>query len=140
MTGVDARLAGPFVVVAASLALASLDFVGSLLAKEWAEGRNHWFFAGGLVAFGVLFSVYAIILRVAELSTVTLGWIVCLQVGLLVIERVRYGVTLPAGKWVAIMAILVLQTYLIVAPNGETSGDAASLPRTAMPPVGSTLR
>ena len=30
--------------------LAALDFLGAVLAKEWAEGRNHWLFAAGLVA------------------------------------------------------------------------------------------
>ena len=79
-----------------------------MLAKEWAEERNHW-----------LFAVYAVSLRLAELSTVTFGWIVTLQVGLLLLERIRYAVVLPSGKWVAIVAILVLQAYLILAPNGE---------------------
>lgn len=79
---------------------------------------SHLLFAG-LLTFGVLFGVYAASLKVAELSTVTFGWVVFLQVGLLVLERVRYGVELPPGKWAAIAAILVLQAYLILAPNGE---------------------
>jgi hypothetical protein len=58
---------------------------------------------------------------VAELSVVTFGWIVFLQVGLLILDRVRYGVELPPGKWVAIAAILVLQAYLILAPNGVSA-------------------
>jgi hypothetical protein len=49
-----------------------------VLAKEWATERNHWLFAGGLVAFGALFAVYAVSLRLTELSTVTFGWIVTL--------------------------------------------------------------
>ena len=36
------------------------------------------------------------------------------------LERIRYAVVLPNGKWAAIVAILVLQAYLILAPNGET--------------------
>jgi hypothetical protein len=64
--------------------------------------------------------VYAVSLRVAELSTVTFGWIVTLQVGLLLLERIRYAVELPNGKWAAIVAILVLQAYLILAPNGSS--------------------
>jgi hypothetical protein len=47
---------------------------------------------------------------------VTFGWIVTLQVGLL-LERVRHEVVLPTGKWAAIVAILA---HLILAPNGET--------------------
>ena len=70
----------------------------------------------GLLSFGALFAVYAVSLRLAELSTVTFGWIVTLQVGLLLLERVRYEVVLPSGKWAAIVAILA---YLILAPNRE---------------------
>ena len=103
--------ASPVLLVGAMVMLAALDFLGAVLAKEWAEGRNHWLFAAGLVAFGALFAVYAVSLKVAELSTVTFGWIVTLQVGLLLLERIRYAVELPNGKWAAIVAILVLQAY-----------------------------
>jgi hypothetical protein len=101
--------ASPLLLVGAMVMLAALDFLGAVLAKEWAEGRNHWLFAAGLVAFGALFAVYAVSLKVAELSTVTFGWIVTLQVGLLLLERIRYAVELPNGKRAAIVAILVLQ-------------------------------
>jgi hypothetical protein len=114
------RMGGsPLLLVGAMVVLAALDFLGAVLAKEWAVERNHWLFAGGLAAFGALFAVYALSLKLAELSTVTFGWIVTLQVGLLLLERVRYTVVLPTGKWAAIAAILVLQAYLILAPNGE---------------------
>jgi hypothetical protein len=117
---VTMRMGGsPLLLAGAMVVLATLDFVGAVLAKEWAEERNHWLFAGGLAAFGALFAVYALSLKLAELSTVTFGWIVTLQVGLLLLERVRYAVVLPSGKWAAIVAILVLQAYLILAPNGE---------------------
>ena len=116
-TGVPASWRFYAVSLGAMLALAGLDVVGSVFAKEWAEGRHlGWFFAG-LLCFGVLFTVYATSLKVAELSVVTFGWIVFLQVGLLLYERLRYGVELPPAKWVAIAAILALQAYLILAPN-----------------------
>jgi hypothetical protein len=108
----------PVILFAAMIALAGLDFLGAVLAKEWAASRSHWLFAAGLLAFAVLFGVYAVSLEMAELSTVTFGWIIFLQVGLLLYERIRYGVTLPAGKWVAIPVILGLQAYLVLAPNG----------------------
>lgn len=107
--------------LAAMIALAGLDFVGALFAKEWAERHHAGFFLAGLLCFGVLFAVYAASLRVAELSVVTFGWIVLLQVGLLVFDRVHYGVELPPGKWIAIVAILVLQAYLILAPNASVA-------------------
>jgi hypothetical protein len=103
--------------LAAMLTLAGLDFVGAVFAKEWVEGRQVTWFLAGLVAFGVLFAVYAYSLQYAELSIVTFGWIVFLQVGLLLYERLRYDVTLPPGKWAAIALIITLQAYLILAPN-----------------------
>lgn len=109
--------ASPLLLVSAAVTLATLDFVGAVFAKEWAAGHNHWFLGGGLLMFGVLFIVYAISLKTAELSTVTLGWIVLLQIGLLLVERFRYGVSLPGGKWAAIAATLLLQAYLILTPN-----------------------
>ena len=89
------RMGGSPMLLVGGDRAAALDFVGSVLAKEWATERNHWLFAGGLVAFGALFAVYAVSLKVAELSTVTFGWIITLQVGLLVVERIRYEVVLP---------------------------------------------
>jgi hypothetical protein len=102
----------------AMLALAGLDFLGAMLAKEWVERHHPAYFLAGLLSFGILFAVYAASLKVAELSVVTFGWIVFLQAGLVILDRVRYGVELPPGKWVAIAAILILQAYLVLAPNG----------------------
>ena len=104
---------------AAMILLAGLGLVGALLAKEWAERHHAAWFVGGLLTFGVLFAVYAASLRLAELSVVTFGWIVFLQVGLLLCDRLRYGVELPPAKLVAIAAILALQAYLVLAPNGS---------------------
>src|SRR4029453_6494235 len=96
------RMGGsPLLLVGAMLMLAALDFIGAVFAKEWGAQRNHWLFAAGLGAFAALFAVYAVSLRMAELSTVTFGWIVTLQVGLLLLERLRYEAGLPGGKWAA---------------------------------------
>lgn len=103
--------------LAAMLTLAGLDFVGAVFAKEWVEERQAGWFLAGLIAFGILFAVYAYSLQYAGLSIVTFGWVVFLQVGLLVYERLRYDVALAPGKWAAIVLILALQAYLILAPN-----------------------
>ena len=79
--------ASPATLIALVVVLAGLDLVGALLAKEWTSGRSPWMFAGGALVFLLLFSVYAIGLRFAEMSTVTFGWIVGLQVAVLFLER-----------------------------------------------------
>ena len=112
------------VTFAAMLALAGLDLLGAVLAKEWVERQNGAWFLAGLLTFGALFAVYAASLRLAELSVVTFGWIVFLQVGLLLFDRFRYGVAFPPAKWLAIALILALQAYLVLAPTG--GADAAS--------------
>jgi hypothetical protein len=103
----------------AMLALAGLDFVGSIFAKEWTERQQPWLFLAGLASFAILFIVFANSLKVAELSIMTFGWVIFLQVGLLLVDRFRYGVEFPTGKWAAIVVILALQAYLILAPNGK---------------------
>jgi len=103
---------------AAMLALAALDLVGALAAKEWASTSHPASLLLGVAAFLVLFWVYASALQYAELALVTMGWIVVLQVGLLMIDRLHYGVHLAPGKWVAVAVILLAQGYLLLGPTG----------------------
>jgi hypothetical protein len=105
--------------IGAMVTLAGLDFVGSIFAKEWTERNQVTYYIAGLLAFVLLYCVYAASLRVAELSTVTFGWIVLLQVGIVIIDTQRYGVSLPAGKWAAVAGLLLLQGYLLLGPNGS---------------------
>jgi hypothetical protein len=50
---VTMRMGGsPLLLVGAMVGLAALDFLGAVLAKEWATERNHWLFAGGLAPNG----------------------------------------------------------------------------------------
>jgi multidrug transporter EmrE-like cation transporter len=112
--------------VTAMIVLALLDFIGAVFAKEWADTRQPWWFVAGLVTFMGLFVFYAASLKTAELSIVTIGWVVFLQVGLLLYERVRYGASLPPLKWVAIVLILALQAYLVLMPNETTSSPAVA--------------
>jgi hypothetical protein len=108
----------------AMLLLAALDFAAALAAKEWASAGSARWLLVGLGCFAALFYVYASSLQYAELATVTMGWIVLLQVGLLVLDRVRYDVALPPARWVAVGLILVLQAYLVLAPSVSRSGSA----------------
>lgn len=110
------------VSLGAMLTLAGLDMAGAVLAKEWTLRQHPAWFLAGLLTFGVLFAVYAASLHIAELSVVTLGWVVFLQVGLVVIDTMRYGVSFPPSKWAAIAIILLLQAFLVLGPNGEGAG------------------
>jgi hypothetical protein len=108
----------------AMVALAALDIVGALAAKEWASSSRMGALLLGVGAFLVLFWVYASALQYAELALVTMGWIVVLQVALLLVDRFQYGVHLAPGKWVAVGVILLAQTYLVLGPVGPGGVDA----------------
>jgi multidrug transporter EmrE-like cation transporter len=116
-------------LVAASIAtmavLALLDFIGAVFAKEWADTRNPLWFAAGLAIFVILFAFYAGSLQTAELSIVTIGWVVLLQVGLVLYERFRYDASLSPAKWAVIGLILALQAYLVLTPNEKATANAA---------------
>jgi hypothetical protein len=111
----------PLVAAIAMVALATIDLLGAVAAKEWVLQRQPSALVLGLAAFVVLFWVYASALQYAELALVTLGWIVALQVGVLLVDRVRYGVTLPVDRWVAIVVILAAEAYLLLVPGPQPS-------------------
>ncbi len=126
--------------IAAMLILALLDFLGAVFAKEWADTRQPWWFVAGLLTFMGLFAFYATSLKTADLSIVTIGWVVFLQVGLLLYERFRYGASLPPLKWGAIVLILALQAYLVLVPNTTTTDlpggeDIGQAPGEAVAPA-----
>lgn len=108
-------------IAGAAIVLAGLDFIGALFAKQWADHGNHLFFFIGLGTFGILFAVYATSLKTAELSVVTMGWVVMLQVGLILVDRLHYQVSFSWDKWLVIIIILVLQIYLILDPASAKS-------------------
>ena len=111
----------PVVATLCMAALAALDLFGAFAAKEWAEKQNTVALGLGALSFLVLFWVYASSLQYAELAVVTMGWIVLLQVGILVIDRIAFDSSLPAGKLAAVVIILAAQGYLVLAPSGPTA-------------------
>jgi hypothetical protein len=121
--GLAERWHPALLAVAAMLALAGLDFAGSIFAKEWAERHHAGLYIAGLATFVMLYIVYAKALEFAELSIVAFGWIVLLQVGLLLVDRFRYGVTFAPGTWVAIGMILLLQGYLLLGATARVGGQ-----------------
>ena len=98
-------------IIVAIVALAALDLLGAVLARSWADHRSIIAMVGGMMVFSLLFLVYGKSLDYAELSTVTIGWIVLLQIGVVVLDRL-HGVAIPPPKLAAIGLILALQTYL----------------------------
>lgn len=110
-------LGATLTIVGLTVVLASLDVVESVLAKEWSIRRSPWLLIAGLTASVLLFVVFVVAIRFTEMSTVTIGWVVMMQVGLMVTESVRYGVSHPTDRWVAMGAIICLLGYLVVAPS-----------------------
>lgn len=102
-------------IVGLTIALAGLDLVESVLAKEWSVRRNPWLLVAGIAASLSLFGLFVLAIRHAHMSTVTLGWIVTMQAGLMLIERFRYEVHHSADRWVAVSLMLVLQAYLLTS-------------------------
>ena len=105
----------PLAAIGAMAALAVLDLVGAVLARRYADHRSVFALVGGCVVFGALFWVYGRSLAYAELATVTFGWIVMLQIGVVLLDRVQNGITIPADRIAAMGAIVVLQGYLLLA-------------------------
>lgn len=103
------------VLLGAVVVLAGLDVGGALIAKQWSRTHDGWLLLAGAAVFVVLFGVYALALQVAELSIVTLGWIALLQVSLLLVDRLRYGIHLSNGQWSAVVLVLLLQGYLLLS-------------------------
>jgi hypothetical protein len=106
-------VAQPVVAVGAMLVLAGLDVLGAVLARRFAHSGSLTYFGAGLACFLVLFWVYASSLRYADLVPVTFGWIVALQVGLMIIERYRSAAAVPLGHWSAAAGIIALEGYLL---------------------------
>jgi hypothetical protein len=97
--------------------LAVVDLASAYVTKEAVVRRSvPWAFAG-VALFVLLFYVYASSLQYAELTLITLGWIVILQVGVVLLDRFRYGQVLGPDKWAAIILIIAAQTYLLFAPT-----------------------
>jgi hypothetical protein len=106
----------PVVAMVAMVLLAVVDLGGTYVTKEAVVRRSLPWAITGVALFVLLFYVYASSLQYAELTLVTLGWIVFLQVGVVLLDRFRYGQVFGLDKWLAIALIIAAQTYLLLAP------------------------
>ena len=116
----------PVVAAVAMLLLAAVDVGGAYAAKEAVVRRSPAWAAAGVGLFLLLFYVYASSLQYAELALVALGWVVALQIGVVLLDQFKYGNVLSADKWVAVAVILAAQAYLLLSP-------IASSPATPVP-------
>ena len=101
-------------VIAAMIALAGLDLIGAMFRRCWGDHRSIVSMIGGIIVFGLLFVVYGKSLDFVDLSTVTIGWVVLLQVGVMVLDRLD-GVVISMPQLGAMGLILILQAYLTVS-------------------------
>ncbi len=118
---IPTRVPAPLLLAGTALILAALDLGGAMAAKAWSEHRSLVWFGAGLGLFMVLFWVYGSALRYAELAEVTIAWIVVLQISLMILDRFVYGVHIPGAKWLAVVGILGLEAFLILAPDAGSA-------------------
>jgi len=68
----------------------------------------------------MLFIVYVKSLSVAELWTVTFGWVTLLEIGVVVLDRLRFDTHIPPQKVVLGCAIVILQIALLLPAASST--------------------
>lgn len=118
-----------FWAILAMLLLAGVDLLGAYLAKEFSI-RPRWFvLVAGAASFVVLFAVYVKSLSVSEMWIVTFGWVVLLEVGVLVLDRVHFGTDISPRKWV-LAGLLVCLQVAIMLPDG--ADEKATAPAGAL--------
>ncbi len=105
--------------IGAIVTLAGLDLAGALLAKEFSIKPRWFILVFGLGAFALLFVVYVKSLSLTELWVVTFGWVVLLEVGVLLLDRFRFDTHIPPHK-LALAAVIVLLQVALMWPH-ETS-------------------
>jgi hypothetical protein len=105
------------------LLLASLDLIGSVLLKEAMLRRSPVLAIAGAGVFVFLAMTLALALEVAELSLVSLGWIVLLQVAVMVVDATRYGYTPGRVQLVAICVAMLALVVAVVAPPAPPRQD-----------------
>lgn len=118
----------PLVGAFAMVTLASVDLLASITAKEAVVRRSGSLALIGAGLFLLLFWVYVSSLQYAELAPVTFGWIVVLQIGVLLVDRYRYGTQLPRGAWFAVLLMIATQGYLMHVSD-TTGTDREPVPR-----------
>lgn len=102
--------------ICAVIVLAGLDLLGAFLAKEFSIRPRWIMMAGGVLAFALLFVVYVKSLSVSDLWVVTFGWVVLVEIGVLLLDRLRFDTDIPPHKLVLAGVIVLLQVLLMLPP------------------------
>ncbi|MCW2527519.1 MAG: hypothetical protein JWM76_2379 [Pseudonocardiales bacterium] len=131
LSSVAVRLPTVVLVPSMIVLLAGIDIAGALAAKTWADAPGIWVFVAGSGIYILLFWTYALSLRHGELTTVTIGWVVVITVGTMVLDQFHYGAHFPLSKWIAALAVVVLLSYLVLDTGSDSPADGEA-------PVGSS--
>jgi hypothetical protein len=114
------------VATLAMTVLAILDLAGAVAAKEAVTRRSPSFALVGAILFVLLFWVYASSLQYAELAPVTMGWVVILQVGVVLVDHYRYGTPMTTSRSIAVVVILLAQAFLLLGPGGQSQAPGTA--------------
>lgn len=107
------------VIVVALVLLTGMDMVSSAAAREAVDGTGWVWVSAGVLANVAMWWVLASTLLRGSLTIITIGWCVAAQVGVLVLDRLRYGVQLSAPQWAAVVLIISAQVFLMTGPGSS---------------------
>jgi energy-converting hydrogenase Eha subunit C len=113
-------------LVAVVAVLAGLDIAGTVALKEAALRREPALAVLGVGLFVALAGCLYIAIALADLTWVSLGWIIAVQVAVVVVDRLRYDVHLSPGQGAALsvaIAALVVACLLPSPPRVPPTGD-----------------
>jgi len=108
--------------ILAVVALAGLDTAGAYFAAEVSQRKAWHMYVLGIAAFVLLFLVYSQSLKWAELTSVTIGWIVVLQFSVMALDKFVYGARFSVAQCVAIGIALTACAFVMFSSPG-TEGD-----------------
>lgn len=111
-------------LLGAMLLLATLDATAALFLKEAVQHRNPLFAVYGIVLMVAVAGVLMWTLELAELTIVSLGWIILFQVAVMVIDRYRYDVVPGRVQLIAIIVAVIALAVAALAPNAAQEQQA----------------
>lgn len=95
-----------------TMALASLDLIGSIAAAEWSRHGDALRWVAGAAVFLAMFGLYGWTLHFAHLTVVDSVWIAFGLVGAAAVDFAIYRVRYPIDVVVALGALIALSVYV----------------------------